>query len=188
MRDIHSREFKIPGTKLYNEETNKFITTPETTLTLRHSLISISEWEMKYGVPYMKRNREWTEEQTLYYLKCMTVGDIPGDEVYLAIPRIIQADIQAYVNADMTATVVEDISNSRKNNNQEVTSELIYAWMILLQIPPIPFETWHLNRLLTLIKTVNAEQAPKKKKSEREILNAYADINERNKAKFASKR
>ena len=184
MRDIHSREFKIPETKLFNEETNRIIHVPETTLVFRHSLISVSEWEMKYGIPYMRTGREWTADEMLYYMKCMTVGDIPDDNVYKAMPLSVQQSVQEYMNAELTATTIREIFDTRKNQNQEVTSELIYAWMVLLQIPPIPFENWQFNKLLTLIRVVNAEQAPKKKMSPEETLRRYEDINERNARKF----
>ena len=186
MRDIHSRDFVVPETRMFDEENNKFIYVPRTVLTLRHSLVSISEWEMKYKIPYMLTGRKWSEEETLYYMKCMTVGDIPDDNVYRAIPYNVQLEIREYINDPLTAARIKEMAGARKNN-QDVTSDLIYAWMVMLQMPAQPYETWHLERLITLIKTVSAEQAPKKKMTTQEVYDRYMEINERNRAKFNSK-
>ena len=50
----------------------------------------------------------------------------------------------------MTATTFRKDQN-RKINNEQVTAELIYYWMITLGIP-IEFQKWHINKLLTIIR------------------------------------
>ena len=53
----------------------------------------------------------------------------------------------------------------------------------------IPFECqkWHLNRLITLIRVVSEENAPKKKMSDREILTQQAELNAKRRAELNSK-
>ena len=78
----------------------------------------------------------------------------------------------------MTATTITDHTGTSPKR-QIVTSELIYAWLTLLEIPYGDVEHWHLNRLLTLIRTVQVLKDPKKNRkptpsalAERDRLNA----------------
>lgn len=61
----------------------------------------------------------------------------------------------------MTATCFFDEKKALGSNSDTITSELIYYWMIALNIP-VEFEKWHLNRLITLIKICNVKNNPKK--------------------------
>lgn len=38
----------IPATELFDNKTQEFINTPEKTLQLEHSLVSLSKWESKW--------------------------------------------------------------------------------------------------------------------------------------------
>ena len=82
----------------------------------------------------------------------------------------------------MTAT---KFSNQEKKNNGYITSELIYYWMISMNIP-IECQKWHLNRLLTLIKVCNEKSKPNKKMSTREVLNRNSKLNELRRKKLGT--
>ena len=78
----------------------------------------------------------------------------------------------------MTATTFS--KDNSPPSREIITSELIYYWMISLNIP-VEFQKWHLNRLLALIKVCSIKNSPAKKMSKREIMS-------RNKALNASRR
>ena len=74
---------------------------------------------------------------------------------------------------------------------ETITAELVYYWMVALQIP-FECQKWHLNRLLTLIRVCNIknEEADPKKKSKmkpRELMSRNAALNAQRRAKLNSK-
>lgn len=75
----------------------------------------------------------------------------------------------------MSATFFSEDKNS-KNNREVITSELIYYWMIALQIP-FECQKWHLNRLLTLIRVCNVKNQPPKKMNKRDLMSRNARLN-----------
>ena len=79
----------------------------------------------------------------------------------------------------MTATKIDDgpAVGNKKINGEYITSELIYYWMIALNIP-VEFEKWHIERLLTLIRVCNIKNQPEKKMSRAEIMEQHRAINE----------
>lgn len=150
----------VPGTELFDESTESFISTNDTQLKLEHSLLSISKWESRWCKPFLAKNKEdvRTNEEMLDYIKCMTLNSIPTN-VYNALTPKNLKEISDYIAHPMTATTV---TNLKKSSNKEiVTSELIYYWMIVCNIP-FECEKWHINRLLMLIKVCNAKNNPEK--------------------------
>src|SRR5690606_15414782 len=96
------------------------------------------------------------------------------DEVYQFItPKIIE-EVNAYINLPMTATTF--ISDNRPGNREVITAEIIYYWMITLNIP-LECQKWHLNRLLTLINVCSIKNQPAKKMSASEIRERNRALN-----------
>lgn len=160
----------VPGQEIFDDATQTFNNTKDTVLSLEHSLVSISKWESKYNVPFLT-DKEMTDEQTMYYIKCMTLTQNVDDIVYKCLTVDNIREISDYIKAPMTATTVPKIPGSR--NSEIITSELIYYWMIELKIP-VEFQKWHLNRLLKLIEVCNFKNNPNKSKM------THAEIAERN--------
>lgn len=161
----------VPASEKFDENTNQFIRTSETTLKLEHSLLSISKWESKWCKPFLGNSNKKTNTEVLDYVRCMTLNKVPN-EVYTALTQKNLEQISEYINWPMTATTIND---STPGGRQIVTSELIYYWMISCQIP-FECEKWHLNRLLTLIRVCNAKNNPKKM-SRQEIFNQNRQLN-----------
>ena len=94
-------------------------------------------------------------------------------------------DVNAYIEAPMTATWFSN-SNTGKQNLEQITAELVYYWMIALNIP-FECQKWHLNRLLTLIRVCEVKNSPPKKMSKREILSRNAALNAARRKQLNSK-
>lgn len=166
-----SLKIEVKGLELYDEVTERFIEVKPTVLNLEHSLIAISKWESKYHIPFLRED-EKTMEQLEYYYRCMTINQNVDPNVYKAITYEQQQQILDYIKDPMTATWFGDDKKPGRGRGRKpdvITSELIYYWMVALQIPS-EYEKWHLNRLLTLIQVCNSYNQPPKKMSKNEII------------------
>lgn len=185
---LETLEITIPETETYDEVKNEFaILFPETTLQLRHSLISIQKWEQIWHQPFLDDNKEKTLEMTKSYVKCMTINKNVNPLVYDYIPSKCMPLIKKYIEDPMTATWFSDDPDAPKGPSPIQTAETIYADMITLNIPA-EYARWHLNSLLTLIKVCAIRQQPPKKMSAQETAAHYAKLNKMRKAKAASRR
>jgi hypothetical protein len=172
----------VPEFELFNEETCEFFSVKETKLKLEHSLVSISKWEAKWEKPFL--NGISDGEETIDYIRCMTLMQNVDPNVYLVLPQIQSAmdAINEYIDKPMTATTIRE-RGKRGGRNRIVTSELVYYWMITYGIPT-EFQKWHFNRLMMLIRVCQAEGEPPKKMSQKEIMQENAAINAARKAKY----
>ena len=159
----------------YDELKNEFIEPKYQILQLEHSLVSISKWESKWCRAFLSK-KDMTAEEILDYIKCMTITQNVDPDVYNYITMDNVNEVKRYIEAPMTATTVSEDRSGKKKNNEVITAELIYYWMIALQIP-FECQKWHLNRLLTLIRVCNVKNSPSKKRSMRDIMRGNAELN-----------
>lgn len=160
-----------------------FIPPVEKTLQLEHSLVSLSKWESKWHKPFLSKE-EKTNEETIDYIRCMTLTQNVDPDVYNHLSQQNVDDVTNYITDSMTATTINDIS--QKKSNEIITSELMYYWMIAYNIP-FECQKWHLNRLITLIKVCGVKNEPPKKMSKGEIMRRNAKLNAERRAKLNSK-
>jgi hypothetical protein len=176
----------------FDEEKQEFIKFPAVKIQLEHSLISISKWEAKWHKPFLKSSNDLSQEEIIDYIKCMTIS--PGnldDRTYYLLTRDKVNQITDYIQNPMTATWFSESEDPKKTKQETITSELIYYWMVALQIP-FECQKWHINRLLTLIRVCNEknkEASPNKKKkaSQRELMSRAEALNQQRKAKYNTK-
>jgi len=173
----------IPAREMFDERTQTFSTTKEQTLQLEHSLVSLSKWESKWCKPFLTNGTK-TVEETIDYVRCMTLTQNVDPEVYRYLTNENIEQINRYIEAPMTATWFAD-DPTAKPNREVITAELIYYWMIALQIP-FECQKWHLNKLFTLIRVCNVKNQPPKKMSKRDIMSRNAALNAARRKKFNS--
>lgn len=167
-------EIIIPETEQWDEVNQEFITSNRQILRLEHSLVSLSKWESKWKKPFLS-NKEKTYEETIDYIKCMTLTQNVNDTVYNLLDKDNIEKINKYIGDPMTATTFKEDPN-KKGGREIITSELIYYWMISLNIP-FECQKWHLNRLLTLIKVCGIKNQPPKKMSKKDVMSRNAALN-----------
>lgn len=186
-------EIHVDPPEYFNDSTKEFVKAPikPTTLQLEHSLISISKWESKWHKPFLENSNALTSEEIIDYIKCMTIS--PGkveDKVYLSMSQQNINDIIEYIRNPMTATWFAEEKN-KPRSREIITSELVYYWMVALQIP-FECQKWHINRLLTLIRVCNVKNEEstsknKNKMSKRDLMSRNAALNAQRRAKLNSK-
>ena len=164
----------VPGTEMFDEAKQEFVTEGDVVLKLEHSLVSLSKWESLHEKPFLGKDEKTTEE-VLDYIKCMTVTPKIPPEVYQHLSGDNIKEINEYIEAKMTATWFSDPPGAPQTRDI-ITAELIYYWMISFQIP-LECERWHLNRLFTLIRVCNLKQAKPKKMSRSEIAARNRELN-----------
>ena len=144
-------EITIPETEMFDNSKNEFINIKQQTLQLEHSLISLSKWEAKWKKPFVG-NKDIQPQEFVVYIRCMCITPKVDPMVFEYIPTDIFKKIKDYITTDQTASKVYDRrKNTAPHANENITSELIYYWMIYHGIP-FECEKWHLSRLLMLIR------------------------------------
>lgn len=177
-------QITIPArSDVWDEEKEEFLTIPERRLQLEHSLVSVSKWESRWHRPFLSKEPH-TPEQELDYVKCMTLTQNVPPETYFFLTKENLKEIRGYIDDPMTATVLP--KQTQSGYREQITSELIYFWMISQNIPS-EYKKWHLNRLLTLINLCFLKNAPPKKLSQREMIEQRNALNEKRKRALHSR-
>lgn len=161
-------QITIPASEYYNDKTGEFITVKSQTLSLEHSLVSISKWESKWHKPFLSSNYSKTNEEIIDYVRCMTLTQNVDPRVYNNLTEELFIKINNYCDDSMTATWFSDDNKPTKKSNEVLTSELIYYYMFCNNIP-MECQKWHINRLITLIRVCSIKNAPPKKMSQQEL-------------------
>lgn len=153
----------------------------EVVLQFEHSLLSLSKWESKHKKPFASTPTKTSLEMIDYYEDMLLSPAGRSHLVYSLTPEQLDT-ISDYINDPMTASSVPDEGSSRPSG-ETVTSELIYYWMSALKINWAA-ETWHLSRLMMLIRIANYKQQPEKKRNPSEMMRRWRDMNAKNKEMF----
>ena len=178
-------ELTVRAQEYYDDNSEMFINIPQQTIQLEHSLYTISKWEAKWKKAFLGK-QEKTPEEDGDYIRCMTMTENVNPMVYLGLTMDQRRKIAEYIEDKACATYLPT-RNSETANADTVTAELIYYWMVSLQIP-FECQHWHLNRLLTLIRVCDIKNNPSKGgRSARDIMRQNNAINAQRRAKYHSK-
>ena len=173
----------VPGTELFDDSKQEFVSRDEFILKLEHSLVSLSKWESIYEKPFLQQ-AEKTVDEVLGYVKAMTLTREVPEAIFSRLSEENVKAINDYIDAKMTATWFSEAPGAPQSR-EIITSELIYYWMIAFQIP-FECERWHLNRLFTLIRVCNIKNAKPKKMSRSEVAARNRELNAQRKAQFGT--
>lgn len=182
---------KLEGEEFWDDKKEEFVYSDPIEVKMEHSLVSINKWESKYHVPFLGREHEKTPEEFIDYIRFMILSKNADDDV---IRRIVTSkkymtEIKNYMDDTMTATTFSKSQQRAARINQGgeyITAELIYYWMVALQIP-FECEKWHINKLLTLVQVCNLKNSPPKKMSKNEIYAQNRALNAARRAKYNTK-
>lgn len=177
---------EIGREEYYDEIEEKFIEAKPTILQLEHSLVSVSKWESKWKKVFLDSGTTRSLEESIDYVRCMTLN-VVDDSIYSKINKYDLYKINQYNNDTMTATWFSNRNNANgKRSNEKITSEIIYYWMIMNNIP-FECERWHLNRLLTLIRVCEIKGSKQKMMTTRDIMAQNRSLNAARRKKSRSR-
>lgn len=198
---IPERHFpKIEG---FNNATQEFVIFREEKhisayeLKLEYSLKSIAKWEMRWHKPFFN-DEKLSSEEWIDLIRCMTVNTVKDPESYNYLTNKEVNVIQAYMEDPQSAwEIVPDKDKDKekkkaKKAKRKMTVEAIYYKMIQYGVWE-SCENWNLNRLLALLDYFDAQGGStpgaggQKKKTERELMSMYHDMNQKARAKYHSR-
>jgi len=141
-----------------------------TRLEFEHSLVSLSKWESIHEKPFFSWSDTDTKtnEEMLSYFEQMLVSPLDRVDLVQMLEPKDQVALVEYINSKRTATVVQDIQQ-KPGRKENVTSELIYYWMLTAQIN-WDAQHWHLNRLMTLIRICSVKNTKPQKRRPAPLL------------------
>jgi hypothetical protein len=169
----------------WNETEEKFVSVPGVlVLDLEYSLLAVSKWESKYEKPFLAKDVK-SNEEILHFFKCMVLTPVADLDVLRSLSQKTVDQIQEYINSSQSATTFGSLPEHR-GRSEIITSELIYYWMLMFNIPS-QYELWHLNRLFSLLKIANIKQGKPKKMSRGELARRNRELNEQRKAQYGTR-
>jgi hypothetical protein len=174
----------VGATSVFDDDTQTFKSEGGFELQLEHSLVSLSKWEAIHETAFLGPKAK-TPEQLASYIECMLLTENPPENFLEKLSKENLEEVNAYIDRKMTATWFSEIE-PQSRNQEIITAELIYYWLTVYNIP-FEVETWHLNRLFTLVRVASLKQSKPKKMSRAEIARRNRELNERRKAEFKTK-
>jgi hypothetical protein len=152
---------------------------------LEHSLISLSKWESIFEKPFLGPEPK-TREEVLGYIKTMILTPDFPEDVLLKLSKSNFDEINAYIDSAQSATTFGVMPEQKhRSRGETITSELIYYWMVTFNIP-FECESWHLNRLFSLIRICNLKNSKPKKMSRSELATRNRQLNEKRRAELGT--
>lgn len=195
MITIDHPERDIPAVEFFDNGTQEFVTIPERHLKrmhlqLEHSLMSVAKWEGIWHESFTEQ-KQLNGEKLLSYIRCMTINTQKDPEIYDQLSQADLLKIVEYMQDPRSAWKVKSKGDRKPIKRNPQTAEEFYHAMIQFGVP-WDCEKWHFNRLIALLdycgtKGSQSGYGGEKKRTEKEILDMYRAMNERNRKRFKSK-
>jgi hypothetical protein len=173
----------VPGQEFYDNATNRFSTVGDVVIELEHSLLSLSKWESEFQKPFLAPGEKTTKE-VLDYIKAMIITPDFPPEIFSRFSQDNISQIQEYIESKQSATTFGNMPKPL-GRSETITSELIYYWMVAFKIP-FECESWHLNRLFSLIRICNVKQSKPKKMSRGQLAERNRQLNAQRRAQLGT--
>src|SRR5881398_3460720 len=123
----------VGANESFDEETNTISLVGGFQLQLEHSLVSLSKWEAIHEKPFLADTPK-TPQEVFSYVECMLLTENPPGDFLQKLSQENLTEINAYIDAKMTATWFSEITPQARNS-ETITSELIYYWLTVFHIP-----------------------------------------------------
>lgn len=186
---------KVPKREYFNNQTQEFITIEEQELKpihlqLEHSLMSIAKWEARWQKAFIGMENI-SGEELLDYIRCMTINPQKDPSIYEQLTQDDLLEIVEYMQQPHSAWEIKHDKKKKKSKRPD-TVEMIYFAMIQYGIP-LECEKWHFNRLMALMDFCDRKGGSSPgggspaKRSQKEIMEMYRAMNEKNRKRFNSK-
>ena len=159
---------------------------PTVKLEFEHSLVSVSKWEAIYKRPFFGHEDKTEEETEVYYRAMLLTKDPPSNFYSRLVGTPNFGVIADYINSNQHGTLFREEATPPKSKQEIVSSELIYYWLVQFQIPFQPVESWHLSKLMALVKVAGLKQSKPKKMSTQERAAQMRAINEQRRRESGS--
>lgn len=174
----------IPEIDLFDEEKEEFVNIGGCTINFEHSLMSISKWEARWKKPFIGDGPDEgpkTKEELVDYIKCMVINKNVDERIIDYMPMHLFEKIKVYIETPQTATKFYD-QETGKPKKERVTSEKLYAYMVMYRIP-WEAQKWHISRLMNVLEYCGKFNTPPSKSTAKQ----RALLNKANRAKFKTK-
>lgn len=149
---------------------------PAVEVQLEHSLVSLSKWESVYRKPFFNKE-EHTPSEFMDYISMMRMDSNPPESFVSRLSVEQFREVREYINQTQTATTFREDPN-QPPSREIITNEIIYYWLVTFRIPFHPVETWHLSRLMTLVRVCGLKQSKPKKMTQKQQMAEYRRLNE----------
>ena len=172
----------VPPNEMWDSVKQEFVNFKGETLFLEHSLLSVSKWESEFCKPFLSKTEKSIEEMRAY-IKCMTLNKSVDPQTYKMLTNDNFSAVMKYIDSPMSAVKFKEQPGKGPMSRETITSELIYYWLVALQIP-FQCEKWHLNRLFTLVRICSIKNKPATKRSKSELARERTALNKERKARL----
>lgn len=165
----------FPDVDLFDQQTERFFSATGGTFTFEHSLFAVAKWEYKYCKPFLVEDQKRTQEEWLYYFKCMCTDQNFNTTLVTDKTATILLD---YINSNHTATKIAAPKHDSRKVMPYISSELVYANMAQSGVP-FSADKWNLSRLFAVLGIISAQNTPPedRKMSPSEVRQMQHDLN-----------